>query len=99
MKKWLQVMLASAILGVACCALNTASYAADQAPAVKAAGKAQTLCPIMGDPINKKLYVDHAGKRLYVCCKMCVMQVQKDPAKYIKQLEDEGIELEKTPAE
>ena len=59
--------------------------------------KPQTLCPVMGNAINKKLYVDSGGKRIYVCCAMCISTIKKDPAKYIKQLEDQGITLEKTP--
>jgi transcription elongation factor Elf1 len=60
--------------------------------------KPQTTCPVMGEEINKSLYVDHDGKRVYVCCKACVSAVTKEPAKYIKKLEDEGITLDKTPA-
>lgn len=63
-----------------------------------AQAKPQTLCPVMKAPINRNLYVDHDGKRIYVCCKGCLRPVQADPAKYIRQLEEQGIELEKTPA-
>jgi hypothetical protein len=51
---------------------------------------AQTKCPVMGEPINKKLYVDYQGKRIYVCCGMCVTQVKEDPAKWIKKLAEMG---------
>jgi hypothetical protein len=50
----------------------------------------QTTCPVMGGKINKDLYVDHDGKRVYVCCKGCIGTVQKDPEKYIKKLADKG---------
>jgi hypothetical protein len=60
--------------------------------------KKQTLCPIMtNNPVNAKLFVDHDGKRIYVCCKGCIGDVKKDPAKYIAKLEKEGITLDKTP--
>lgn len=59
--------------------------------------KPQTTCPVMGKGINKKLYVDHQGKRIYVCCRGCVATVKIDPEKYIKKLEAEGIALEKVP--
>lgn len=59
--------------------------------------KPQTLCPVMGNAINKKLYVDSGGKRIYVCCAGCISTIKEDPAKYIKKLEDQGITLEKTP--
>ncbi len=55
----------------------------------------QATCPIMGGKINKSLYVDHDGKRIYVCCQGCVGKVKEDPAKYIKKLEAEGVTLEK----
>lgn len=52
--------------------------------------KPQTTCPVTGDPIDKKLYVDYQGKRIYVCCQDCITAVKKDPGKYIKKLESEG---------
>lgn len=55
---------------------------------------AQTICPVMGDKINKKLFVDYNDKRIYVCCKMCISEVKKDPEKYIKVLEDKGQSVE-----
>ena len=65
---------------------------------VFAAGVPQTTCPVMkGSPVNKSLYVDANGYRIYVCCGMCQKTVQADPAKFIAQLQAEGVELEKTP--
>ena len=58
---------------------------------------AQTTCPIMNKPIKNDLYVDHDGKRIYLCCKRCVRRCKKDPGKYITKLEDEGITLEAVP--
>ena len=58
----------------------------------------QAKCPVMGGAIDKKLYVDHDGKRIYVCCSGCLGKVREDPAKYIKMLEDQGVTLEKVPA-
>jgi len=51
----------------------------------------QTTCPVMGGKINKKLYVDYKGKRIYVCCGGCISTVKADPEKYIKKLEKEGV--------
>jgi YHS domain-containing protein len=56
---------------------------------------AQTTCPVMGGKIDKNQYVDHDGKRVYVCCPACIDQIKADPAKYIKQLEDTGVTLER----
>jgi YHS domain-containing protein len=48
--------------------------------------KPQTTCPIQGGPINKKLFVDYQGKRIYVCCEGCLAAVKKNPEKAIKDL-------------
>ena len=62
--------------------------------------KPQTTCPIMeGQKINKKLYVDHQGKRIYVCCKGCLAEVKKNPEQVIQKMEAAGIVLEAVPAE
>lgn len=61
--------------------------------------KAQTKCPVMGSAVEvgKSSYVDVKGKRIYICCKGCEAPIKKDPEKYIKDLEDMGVELEVIP--
>lgn len=68
-------------------------------PAADPAGKGnpQVNCPVMGGKIDKKVYTDYQGKRVYFCCSSCRDEFQKDPEKYIKKLEDDGITLEKAP--
>lgn len=61
-------------------------------------GKAQTICPVERGEIRKNLYVDVKGKRIYVCCKGCPEVIKADPDKYIKILEDQGVEIENAPA-
>ena len=63
-------------------------------PVEKAALVPQTTCPVQGDPINKKLYVDYQGKRIYVCCAECKSALAKDPEMYIKKLESMGQSVE-----
>ena len=77
---------------------NHPSAEKKNAPNVAAAKKAiklQTMCPVMDGKINKDLYVDHDGKRTYLCCKGCTAAVQKEPQKYIKKLEADGITVAK----
>ena len=57
----------------------------------------QTICPVMKGKINRKLYVDYDGKRIYACCGGCLDTLKKDAAKIAKAVEAEGITLEKTP--
>lgn len=59
---------------------------------------AQALCPVMGGEINKDLYADHNGKRVYFCCPGCIPEFKKDPEKYLKKLQAEGVGPEKAPA-
>lgn len=61
------------------------------------AKKAQTTCPVMGGKVDKSLYADVDGKRIYVCCPGCVAKVKANPGKYIKKLEAEGVQIAKTP--
>ena len=69
---------------------------ADATKAVTEA-KAQTVCPVMGGKVDKKIFVDVKGKRLYMSCPGCADKIKADPDKYIKQLEDQGVVLEKAP--
>ncbi len=59
--------------------------------------KPQTKCPICKMDVNKDLYVDYDGKRVYFGCEACPEQFMKSKEKYIKQMEKEGIVLEKSP--
>ncbi|TAL36702.1 MAG: YHS domain-containing protein [Spirochaetes bacterium] len=60
--------------------------------------KAQTECPVLGGAIDKSLYADYKGERIYFCCKGCPEEFSKNPEKYMKKLRDQGVELEKSPA-
>ncbi len=55
----------------------------------------QTTCPVMGGTINKELYADYKGQRVYFCCMACKPQFEKDPEKYIKKMKEMGQEPEK----
>lgn len=59
--------------------------------------KTQKKCPIMGGSINKSLYADVQGKRIYVCCKGCINPIKANPQKYIKKLTKAGVKLDKAP--
>ncbi len=57
----------------------------------------QTTCPVMGLKIDKSLYEDYQGKRVYLCCPACPKKFKAKPDKYIKKMADEGVVLEDTP--
>jgi YHS domain-containing protein len=78
--------------------LFMAGITVDKAMGAQKKGKAQTICPVMGDPINKEYYVDYKGYRIYFCCKDCPETFKKNPEKYMKILRESGVTLEKTSA-
>ena len=53
-------------------------------------GTEQTICPVMGNPINKDVFVEYEGKKVYFCCPGCIDTFQKDPQKYLSQLPQFG---------
>jgi Cu(I)/Ag(I) efflux system membrane fusion protein len=66
-------------------------------PAASEARKPQTLCPVMGGKINRDVFVDYKGKRIYFCCPGCDGKFREDPEKYLKQMRDKGVEPEDVP--
>ncbi|MCM8540686.1 MAG: hypothetical protein NE328_10455 [Lentisphaeraceae bacterium] len=39
----------------------------------------QKTCPFKGTPIKKEFFVDHGDKRIFTCCKECIIKVQNSP--------------------
>ncbi len=46
----------------------------------------QKLCPVMGGKINKEVFIEYKGKKVYFCCPGCETEFLKEPEKYIKKL-------------
>ena len=53
--------------------------------------KPQTVCPVMGKPIDSASYTDLQGQRVYFCCGGCEKKLKADPDKYFKQAAAEGV--------
>jgi len=64
---------------------------------VKDSAKAQATCPVMGGKVDKNLFVDVKGYRIYVCCKGCVGTIKADPDKYLAKIKAKGETPENTP--
>lgn len=81
----------------ACCKKDNKSKCCKESK--EKVSKAQTNCPVMGSAIEvgKSQYVDVKGKRIYICCSGCIDPIKKNPDKFIKKLEDDGITLEAVP--
>ncbi|MHC4621768.1 MAG: YHS domain-containing protein [Planctomycetota bacterium] len=46
----------------------------------------QTTCPVMGLPINKSIFTEYKGKKVYFCCAGCPEKFKADPEKYVAKL-------------
>jgi YHS domain-containing protein len=57
-----------------------------EASAQNAAAGEQTICPVMGNPIDKSVFVEYQGKKVYFCCPDCKAKFNADPEKYIAKL-------------
>ena len=66
--------------------------------AASAFAAAQTTCPVMGGAINKDIYSDYKGERVYFCCGGCPPQFEQNPEKYLNKLKEMGQEPEKIQA-
>jgi len=46
----------------------------------------QTDCPVMGGAINKAIFTEYKGKKVYFCCSPCKEKFEQEPEKYIAKL-------------
>jgi len=46
----------------------------------------QTTCPIMGMAIDKNVYTEYKGKKVYFCCAGCETPFLENPEKYLSKL-------------
>jgi len=98
MKKMLTAILALT-LGFS---LAGAGWAADPTTALQdrgllQAGKQQVACPVQGGKINKDLYTDYQGQRIYFCCPACIEIFKKDPEKYLQKMREQGVVPSRSP--
>ena len=109
MKVWIVVTLAAiGTFGALCCAEkrdagaahDTGSKTAAVTTEVQAAAplRDQTTCPVMaGLAIDKTLFVEQDGRRIYVCCAGCLAPIREDFDKYAAKLEADGQRVEIVP--
>ncbi len=46
----------------------------------------QTVCPVMGGPVNEAIFVEYEGKKVYFCCAPCKEKFQNAPQEYLAKL-------------
>src|SRR3972149_1469438 len=58
-----------------------------QAMAAAVAAIAQTTCPVMdGNPIDKNVFTEYKGQKVYFCCPACIDKFKAEPEKYAANL-------------
>ena len=50
----------------------------------------QTTCPVSGEPIDKAVYEDYKGRRVYFCCEKCIAEFARTPGDYLDKLTPSG---------
>lgn len=92
MHRSLLAVLLAVLLALAFVTLAAAAFAAGEP-------KAQTTCPVSGQNIDKKVFVDYQGQRVYFCCNKCPAEFRKDPEKYFAKIAADGVQLENIQTE
>jgi hypothetical protein len=68
-----------------------AALAADQKPDVKAKPYTLKTCAVSGEKLGEMgdpyVFV-HQGREIKLCCKSCLKDFNKNPAKYVKKVEE-----------
>ncbi len=59
--------------------------------------KTQATDAISGQPIDRSVYTDYNGKRIYFCCVDSRSDFLSNPEKYLQVFRSKGVELEETP--
>lgn len=59
--------------------------------------KQQIACPVKGGQINKNLYVDYQGQRVFFCCPECIPIFKTNPEAFLEKMREQGVVPEKSP--
>ena len=46
----------------------------------------QTTCPVMGGAIDKSIFIEYKGEKVYFCCPACKPKFEAEPEKYLAKL-------------
>lgn len=94
MKRVMMTMIVATVL-----AFSVAAGWATEPPMMEKplAGKTQVACPVRGGNVDKNLYADYKGQRIYFCCKGCDEEFKKNPEKYLEKMKSQGVTPEKCP--
>ncbi len=63
-----------------------ATKVAAQRKALADRAKVQVTCPVSKESVDRKVFVESKGEKVYLCCKDCAGKYESDPAKYASAL-------------
>jgi YHS domain-containing protein len=59
--------------------------------------KAQAICPVSNEGIDRTVWADYSGKRIYLHCKLAKKSFQNNPEVYYRKLVEGNVTLEDAP--
>lgn len=59
--------------------------------------KYQVTDAVSGKPVNRNIYADFGGKRIYFCCEESKQNFGSNPDLFLRNLKNQGITLEDSP--
>jgi len=86
---WASLVVVALLIGLTAFSGCKKKSAPAAAPATNKAASMdimQKTCPVEGNPINKDVFVEYKGKKVYFCCADCKAAFDKDPEKYVAKL-------------
>jgi len=86
-KAIITMVLLAGVLLVGLVALNGCKKKSEPgAPGPASVVTEQAVCPVMGGAINKDIFTEYKGKKVYFCCAPCAEKFKANPQKYLAKL-------------
>jgi len=80
------VFLLFALILLSGCKKKSEPAAPTESTEAVSAAIEQITCPVMGGPINKNIFAEYKGKKVYFCCPGCAEKFKANPEKYVAKL-------------
>ena len=80
------LLLVGLILANGCKKSEPTESSAPAIPEVAAAAIEQTMCPVMDGAINKDIFTEYKGTKVYFCCPGCKEKFEQSPEQYVAKL-------------
>lgn len=82
----LAVLLLVGSVALTGCKKKSEPAAPAESERVASAKIQQAICPVMAGAINKDIFTEYKGKKVYFCCAGCKEKFEKEPEKYLAKL-------------